>query len=196
LQGLSTALKVQTGDVLAFSRKDSFEAVVMPHLDAAHSLARWLMRDAGAAEDVLQDAVVRALTYFPTFKGVNPRGWFLQIVRNAAYGSKSINRGIQMVPIALSEGDPIGLAADIPSGDDDPEASLIKARDHCHVRQLIAALPIELRETLVLRELEELSYKEIAEVTRTPIGTVMSRLWRARRLLTQMAADKGWEGSL
>lgn len=168
----------------------------MPHLDAAHNLARWLMRDAEAAEDVLQDAIVRALTYFPTFKGINPRGWLLQIVRNAAYGSMKVNRGTQMVPIAISEGDPIGFAADIPSGDDDPETSLIRVRGHCHVRQLIAALPIELRETLVLRELEELSDKKIADVTRTPIGTVMSRLWRARRTLMQMAADKGWKGSL
>ena len=183
-----------TGDVLALSRKDTFEVVVLPHLDAAHNLARWLMRDAEAAEDLLQDAIVRALTYFPTFKGINPRGWLLQIVRNAAYGSMKVNRGMQMVPIAMSEEDYSGATADIPSGDDDPEASLIKARDHCYVRQLIAALPIELRETLVLRELEELSYKEIAEVTRTPIGTVMSRLWRARRLVTQMAAQKGWKG--
>ena len=182
------------GDVLAFSRKDSFEAVVLPHLDAAHNLARWLMRDAEAAEDVLQDAIVRALTYFPTFKGINPRGWLLQIVRNAAYGSMKVNRGVQMVPIAISEEDEPGTVSGIPSGDDDPEASLIKSRDHCHVRQLIAALPIELRETLVLRELEELSYKEIAEVTRTPVGTVMSRLWRARRMLTQMAAERGWKG--
>lgn len=182
-----------TGDVLALSRKDTFEVVVLPHLDAAHNLARWLMRDAEAAEDVLQDAIVRALTYFPTFKGINPRGWLLQIVRNSAYGSMKVNRGMQMVSIAMSEEDHIG-AADIPSGDDDPEASLIKARDHCHVRQLITALPIELREILVLRELEELSYKEIAEVTRTPIGTVMSRLWRARRLVMQMAAQKGWKG--
>jgi RNA polymerase sigma factor (sigma-70 family) len=184
---------VPTGDVLASSRNDSFEAVVLPHLDAGHNLARWLMRDAEAAEDVLQDAMLRALTYFPTFKGINPRGWLLQIVRNAAYGSMKLNRGIQMVPIAISEDDRFGFAADIPSGDDDPEASLIKARDHCHIRQLIAALPIELRETLVLREFEELSYKEIAEVTRTPIGTVMSRLWRARRMLTQTAAVQGWK---
>jgi RNA polymerase sigma-70 factor (ECF subfamily) len=185
---------VPTGNVLALSRKDTFEVVVLPHLDAAHNLARWLMRDAEAAEDVLQDAMVRALTYFPTFKGINSRGWLLQIVRNAAYGSMKVNRGIQMVPIAISEEDHSGTVADIPSADDDPEASLIKARDRCHVRQLISALPIELRETLVLRELEELSYKEIAEVTRTPIGTVMSRLWRARRRVTQMAAEQGWKG--
>jgi RNA polymerase sigma-70 factor (ECF subfamily) len=79
---------------------------------------------------------------------------------------------------------------ELPSGDDDPETSLIRSRDRGQVRTLIGALPVELRETLVLRELEELSYKEIAEVTRTPIGTVMSRLWRARRLLVQAATEQ------
>ncbi len=163
---------------------------MLPHLDAAHNLARWLMRDAGAAEDVLQDAMVRALTYFPSFKGVNPRGWLLQIVRNAAYSSMNLNPGIQLVPIATSERDGMNVIADLPSQDDDPETSLIKSRDRRHVRQLIAALPVELRETLVLRELEELSYKEIAEVTRTPIGTVMSRLWRARSLLGKYGIEQ------
>jgi RNA polymerase sigma factor (sigma-70 family) len=180
-----------TGDVRVSSRNDSFEAVVLPHLEAAHNLARWLMRDGGAAEDVLQDAMVRALTYFASFKGVNPRGWLLQIVRNAAYASMNLNRGIQLVPIATSEEDSAGAIADLPSEDDDPETSLIKSRDRRHVRQLIAALPVELRETLVLRELEELSYKEIAEVTQTPIGTVMSRLWRARQTLVRTAAAQG-----
>ena len=131
--------------------------------------------------------MVRALTYFPSFKGVNPRGWLLQIVRNAAYSSMNLNRGVQLVPIAASE-DSMDAIADLPSQDDDPETSLIKSRDRCHVRQLIAALPVELRETLVLREIEELSYKEIADVTRTPIGTVMSRLWRARSLMRSRIA--------
>ena len=72
---------------------DIFETVVLPHLDAAHNLARWLMRDAASAEDVLQEAMLRALTYFPSFKGVNARGWLLQIVRNTAYASMSLNRG-------------------------------------------------------------------------------------------------------
>ena len=170
-------------------RQDRFATVMLPHLDAAHNLARWLMRDAGAAEDVLQDAMLRALTYFPSFKGVNPRGWLLQIVRNAAYGSMSLTRGVQLVPIAASE-DGVDAIADLPSGDDDPETSLIKSRDRCRVQQLIAALPVELRETLVLRELEELSYKEIADVTRTPIGTVMSRLWRARSLMRTRMIEK------
>ena len=166
---------------------DIFETVVLPHLDAAHNLARWLMRDAASAEDVLQEAMLRALTYFPSFKGVNSRGWLLQIVRNTAYASMSLNRGVDLVPLTNTRDEPTDIVAQLPSEDDDPETSLIKSRERERIRQMIAALPIELRETLVLRELEELSYKEIAEVTHTPIGTVMSRLWRARRLLAQAA---------
>ncbi len=162
---------------------------MLPHLDAAYNLARWLMRDREAAEDVLQEAMVRALTYFASFKGVNPRAWLLQIVRNTAYGSLALNRGIETVPI-VGESDE-AIAAELVSGDDDPEAALLRARESRQVRELIAALPVELRETLVLREFEECSYKEIAEATQTPIGTVMSRLWRARQLLAQSAAAEG-----
>jgi RNA polymerase sigma factor (sigma-70 family) len=175
--------------VAASSRNALFEAAVLPHLDAAHNLARWLVRDPVAAEDVLQEAMVRALTYFSSFKGVNPRGWLLQIVRNAAYNSQKLNRGLQLVRIASADDEDDSAIVDLPSSDDDPEASVIKAQDRCRVRQLIAALPLDLREMLVLRELEELSYKEIAEITQVPIGTVMSRLWRARRLLLQSAAE-------
>jgi RNA polymerase sigma factor (sigma-70 family) len=167
----------------------SFERVVLPHLDAAYNLARWLMRDSEAAEDVLQEAMVRALTYFASFKGVNPRAWLLQIVRNTAYGSMALNRGVETVPIA-DENDEAD-AAELVSGDDDPETALLRARESRQVRDLIAALPVELRETLVLREFEECSYKEIAEATQTPIGTVMSRLWRARQLLAQAASAEG-----
>jgi RNA polymerase sigma-70 factor, ECF subfamily len=175
-----------TGDVPAGSRDDTFEAVVLPHLDAAYNLARWLVRDTTAAEDVVQEAMLRALTYFGSFKGVNPRGWLLQIVRNVAYSSTHLDRGRQLVPI-----DEEGAAGGemLTSAADDPEAALIRARGNRQVRDLIAALPVELREPLVLRELEELSYKEIAEVTRTPIGTVMSRLFRARQLLARAAAE-------
>jgi RNA polymerase sigma-70 factor, ECF subfamily len=165
------------------SRDDSFERVVLPHLDAAYNLARWLMRDGEAAEDVLQEAMVRALTYFASFKGINPRAWLLQIVRHTAYGSMALNRGVETVPI---EDDDM-LAAE----GDDPEAALLRSRESRQVRALIAALPVELRETLVLREFEEFSYKEIAEATQTPIGTVMSRLWRARQLLARAAEAEG-----
>ncbi|MGH7047412.1 MAG: sigma-70 family RNA polymerase sigma factor [Stellaceae bacterium] len=169
------------------SRSHSFEAVVLPQLDAAHNLAHWLVRDPAAAEDVLQEALLRALKYFSSFRGVNPRAWLLQIVRNTAYDSAKVDRGVQFVPLGGStDEDEIGV--DLPSGEDDPETTLIRSRDRCRAHRLIADLPVDLRETLVLRELEELSYKEIAEVTRVPIGTVMSRLWRARQLLLRAAA--------
>ncbi len=163
----------------ASSREAEFEAVVLPHLDAAHNLARWLMRDRAAAEDVLQEAMLRALTYFASFRGQNPRGWLLQIVRNTAY--TSLKPQPESVPADT-------VADELVSGEDDPEAALIHTEGRRRADRLIAALPVELRETLVLRELEELSYKEIAEITRTPIGTVMSRLWRARRMIVDAAA--------
>jgi RNA polymerase sigma-70 factor (ECF subfamily) len=164
------------------SGDDSFERIVLPHLDAAYRLARWLMRDPEAAEDLLQEAMVRALTYFASFKGVNPRAWLLQIVRNAAYGSRALNRGVETAPLDEN---------DLVASEDDPETALLRARECRQVRTLIATLPVELRETLVLREFEEFSYKEIAEATQTPIGTVMSRLWRARQMLAQAAAAEG-----
>ena len=159
---------------------------MLPHLDAAYNLARWLMRDPAAAEDVVQEAVLRALTYFSSFTGINPRAWLLQIVRNAAYASARLDRGVRLVPLDDAEAQnhlP-------PAAGDDPEAALLRASGAREVRALIAALPIELREPLVLRELEELSYKEIADITRVPIGTVMSRLWRARRVLVRAAAAR------
>ena len=168
------------------SRDDSFERVVLPHLDAAYNLARWLMRDADAAEDVVQEAMVRALSYFGGFKGINPRAWLLQIVRNTAYGSRALNRGAETVPIADDD-----TAPELASEADDPETALLRTRESRKVRELVAALPVELRETLVLREFEELSYKDIAEATQTPIGTVMSRLWRARQLLARAAQAEG-----
>lgn len=154
----------------------SFEAVVLPYLDAGYSLARWLTRDRGDAEDVVQEALVRALTYFPGFRGDNPRGWFLQIVRNAAYASLTLNRG---VPASSEPPDEETLADPA----DDPETALIRQRGRDDLARHIANLEVELRETLILREFEDLSYKEIAHITGAPIGTVMSRLWRARRSL-------------
>jgi RNA polymerase sigma-70 factor (ECF subfamily) len=175
-------------EVPAPPRNDSFEAVMLPLLDAAHNLARWLMREETAAEDVVQEAMLRALTYFPSFRGENPRAWLLQIVRNTAFDALKLDRSARFVPLAQSpDDDEAGI--DLPSGEDDPETSLIKLRDRHRLQDLIAGLPVELRETMVLRELEELSYKEIAEVTQTPIGTVMSRLWRARRALLRAAAE-------
>jgi RNA polymerase sigma-70 factor (ECF subfamily) len=165
-----------------------FEAEVMPHLDAAFTLARWLMRNGADAEDVVQEAMLRALTYFPGFKGDNARGWLLQIVRNAAYASMKLNRGPVLMANALGEDDAMEQVAD---PGDNPEVTLIREQDQKLVHTALAALPVELREALVLRELEELSYKDIARITETPIGTVMSRLWRARRLLAETVGRSG-----
>src|SRR5690349_13922463 len=106
------------------------------------------MRDPAAAEDVVQEAVLRALTYFPSFRGVNPRAWVLQIVRNAAYASRQLDRGVQFVP--FGEPGEAGAVAveEIAAGGDDPETALIKAQGARQVHELIAALPVELREPL------------------------------------------------
>jgi RNA polymerase sigma-70 factor (ECF subfamily) len=167
-----------------------FEAVVLPHLDAAYNLARYLTRNPTDAEDVVQEAVLRAVTYFGSFRGANPRAWLLQIVRNTAYASRALVRGAVTVALPGEEGAP--TAPELVDQGDNPEMALRKREDHARLARLLAALPVELRETLVLREIEELSYKEIAEITQAPIGTVMSRRWRARRLLaTAVQAEEG-----
>ncbi|HEV2268293.1 MAG TPA: sigma-70 family RNA polymerase sigma factor [Steroidobacteraceae bacterium] len=163
-----------------------FAAVALPHLDAAFNLARWLTGSRADAEDVVQEAMVRALTYFPTYRGGSSRAWILQIVRNTAYGALKARHGERMAGYTgLAEPAAVEEVAD-PA--DDPEKALIMSDDLARIDALIAGLPLELRETLVLRELEELSYRDIAQVTAVPIGTVMSRLWRARRMLAQAAA--------
>lgn len=168
-----------------------FEAVVLPHLDAAYNLARWLTRNPTDAEDVVQEAVLRAATYFASFRGANARAWLLQIVRNTAYASRALVRGAVTVALPGDERD-TAVAPELIDTGDDPETALLKREDRTRVSRLLAALPVELRETLVLREIEELSYKEIAQITQAPIGTVMSRLWRARRMLA--AAVQAEEG--
>jgi RNA polymerase sigma factor (sigma-70 family) len=164
---------------------NSFEQVVMPHLNAAYNLAHWLMRDPTLAEDIVQDAVLRALTYFASYKGGDPRAWLLRIVRNTAYaGLTARRRGVatSLDDAGLSaDGEP--LTMEIADLADDPEMALTRTQGLATLDQALAALPAELRECLVLHELEELSYKEVAHITGVPIGTVMSRLWRARQAL-------------
>jgi RNA polymerase sigma-70 factor (ECF subfamily) len=168
---------------MAADPEPSPSAVVLPHLDAAYNLARWIMGNVEDAEDVVQEAMVRALTYFPSFRGRNARAWLLQIVRNTAYSALSARRGLRLVPFAGETGGDEDPGVEPADPGDDPEAALIRARDRRQLDHLIERLPLGLRETLVMRELEELSYREIAQITGVPIGTVMSRLWRARRLL-------------
>jgi RNA polymerase sigma-70 factor (ECF subfamily) len=166
---------------------DAFAAVAVPHLDAAFNLARWLTGSRADAQDVVQEAMMRALTYFPTFRGGSSRAWILQIVRNTAYKMLAARRGA--AGGGQSSLEEAGGIEDIPDPADGPEKALILSDDLTRVDALIEGLPSELRETLILRELEDLSYREISQVTAVPLGTVMSRLWRARRMLATAAAE-------
>jgi len=155
-----------------------FEELVLPHLDAAYNLARWLARDAHDAEDVVQDACIRALKYVGSLHGSDARAWFLTIVRNAFYDWLGRNR-----PAEIVHQDDDAMAAIVDPSAVDPQQASIRGAELRALSDAIAALPLQFREVLVLRELEELSYKEIARVADIPVGTVMSRLARARGLL-------------
>lgn len=164
-----------------------FEETVLPWLDAAYNLARHLLRDAHDAEDAVQDACVRALRHFGGFRGENPRAWLLTIVRHTCY---SWRRREGRHPAATEfdeELHGVGERAD------DPEPAEERRRTSAQVERALEQLPAEFREVLVLRELEGLSYKEIAEAVRVPVGTVMSRLSRARERM-QRALAGGGEG--
>jgi RNA polymerase sigma-70 factor (ECF subfamily) len=155
-----------------------FAQVVLPHLDAGHNFARWLTRNDHDAQDVVQEACVRALRYLDGFHGDNPRAWFLAIVRHAAFDWLRRNRPAE---IDRTDTGAVDAAADL-SGQGPEQQALRRAQSRA-LADAIAELPVGFREVLILREMEELSYKEIARVTDTPVGTVMSRLARARALL-------------
>ena len=157
-----------------------FREIVPPLLDDAYTLAKWLSHSAADAEDIVQDAALRALKALETTAVERPKPWFLAIVRNAAMTWMARNR-----PKTLAyAGDPADLdAIDLRQGDEaapDPEQTLIALEDGERVRRAIAALPSPYLETLVMRDVNGLSYREIADATEAPIGTVMSRLARAR----------------
>jgi len=164
----------------------SFEEVVLPHLDAAFNYARWLTRSEADAEDVVQDAYMRAFKFFGSFRGDDGRPWLLTIVRNTWYGRFPRRAaGVSIVPTDEDGGDR-------PDESLNPEALAIQQETVERVRRALEELPADFREVLVLRELEGLSYKEIAAVVSIPIGTVMSRLARGReRLLAVLAAREG-----
>jgi len=155
-----------------------FEELVLPHLGAAYNLARWLARDAHDAEDVVQDACIRAMKYIGSLNRSDARAWFLTIVRNAFYDWCERNRPAE---IARDEGSALDAAVDHAAVD--PEQAAVRHAESKVLADAMAELPLAFREVLILREMEELSYKEIARVTNIPIGTVMSRLARARALL-------------
>jgi RNA polymerase sigma-70 factor (ECF subfamily) len=162
-----------------------FRTVVMPYIDEAYRLARWLTGNGTDAEDVVQDASLRAFRAIRSYAGGNPRAWLLSIVRNTAYSWLHKNRPAAIVPVDDLEAVEREHARPDESRDDTPEASLIAKVDAEHLRAAIAKLPAPFRETLVLRDIEGLDYREIAEATEVPIGTVMSRLARARRRLLE-----------
>lgn len=150
------------------------EESLLPHLDAAYNLAHWLVRNKQDAEDVVQEAYLRALRFWGGFRGVNSRAWLLQIVRNTCYSWVKRNH-----PADLSDEFDETVHSKEVSGED-AEAKLVSRANSDQIRRAFETLPAEFRELLVLREIEELSYKEISDVIGVPMGTVMSSLSRAR----------------
>ena len=167
------------------TRLARFQRSVLPHLDAAYNLARWLTRNDHDAEDVVQEAFVRALRYFDSLRQDDARAWLLAIVRNTCYTWLEKNRPADMVAIEdegllSADAESLGHAAPAESN---PEVIVLQSAQKKLVNQALEELPIAYREVLVMRELEDLSYKEIAQAAGVPIGTVMSRLARGRELL-------------
>lgn len=166
--------------------------IVAPHLADAYTLARWLTRSRTDADDVLQESCIRALGAIEQQSGRSARAWLLAIVRNTAYTWLNSKRTVTLVGIDdLSETDRVhfergGREADSAT---DPESEIIAHAEVTELESLIAGLPLEFREALVLRDLQGLGYKEIAEVTGAPVGTVMSRLARARQRLISALKD-------
>lgn len=166
------------------SQNVRFEQVVLPHLGAAYNLARWLVRNDEDAEDIVQEAFLRAFKFFGGYRGGESRTWLLTIVRNTCYSWLQRNRARELTdPLDETQED---LAVDFAS----PESVLMKNVDARIVREALVSLPIEFREVMVMREMEELSYKEIALIADLPLGTVMSRLARGRKRLHSLLADR------
>ena len=156
---------------------ERFERIILPHLDDAYTLARYLVRDSHAAQDVVQDAALRALRYFDGYRGGDARAWLLSIVRNVSLTWRQRTAGdAHTVDIA-----DIGVA-----GGSETDAAAIESSERQRIVGAIESLPEEFREIIVLREIEELSYKEISTVVGVPVGTVMSRLARGRKRLAAL----------
>jgi RNA polymerase sigma-70 factor, ECF subfamily len=182
--------EVGLGQILGNSdrrRQGRFEAIALPHLDAAYALARWMTRNDADAADVVQEAFLRAFRYFDSYRGEDAKSWMLKIVRRTCYNWLERNRSADVVSLEVGEefGDAVATSTT------DTGALLESRSDLRLLNRLIEALPAPLREMIVLRELHELGYREIAEVTGIPIGTVMSRLHRARSLLLRAHSQIG-----
>jgi len=163
-----------------------FRTQVLPHLNSAFNVARWLTRNDQDAQDVTQEAYLRAYKFFPGFHGENPRAWLLAIVRNTFYTWYQQNR--EQASATLFDETIHSLEVGNAYQDDSPEVMLIRRENQKQVHMALRNLPLEFREVMVLRELEELSYKEIAAIVGIPMGTVMSRLGRGRQQLAVLLA--------
>jgi RNA polymerase sigma-70 factor (ECF subfamily) len=180
------------------NRAQRFGELIEPLLNDAYTFARYLARDASVAEDIVQDACLRAFRHVDTLRGNEARPWLLKIVRNCFYAwreKNSAQANLQPFAADLPGDDPTGMEeSDEAQLDLDPQRILERAVTGEAVRAMIEILPVQFREALVLRELNDLSYREIAELTGMPIGTVMSRLARARELLRKMWLERAAEG--
>jgi RNA polymerase sigma-70 factor (ECF subfamily) len=161
-------------------KRDRFEEAVLCHLDAAYNLARWLTREEAGAEDALQEACLRAFRFFDSQHGSSPKAWFMAIVRNSCLDWLKEHR-----QRAAEEEYDDDVHGGTTGGSEQPEAAAARTADTRWLHECMAALPREYREVLVLRELEEFSYKEISAIVGVPMGTVMSRISRGRDLLQQ-----------
>jgi RNA polymerase sigma-70 factor (ECF subfamily) len=176
-------LPVQGGPQSANDTRDGFEQNIVPHLGAARDLARFLSKDADAAQDIVQEALLRAYRGFAGYRGENARAWVLSIVRNCYYDwLMSQRRESRLEVDSHDAGYTEELILNISSDECTPEAMLVREAERQTVRVVLDTVPLPLREILMLREFEELSYRQISEITALPIGTVMSRLARARRV--------------
>jgi RNA polymerase sigma factor (sigma-70 family) len=168
------------GETQAVGWGGRFEQIVMPHMDAAYNLARWLVRNPQDAQDIVQESYLRAYKFFPGFQGGDARAWLLKIVRNTSYAFFEKNR-----PASQAEefDEKVHTREPTPL---DAEAAMVSTAESRMLREALEELPLNFREILILRELEGLSYREVAEVVNVPIGTVMSSLARGRERLREV----------
>ncbi len=170
--------------VQAQDKLTRFEQCMMPHMNGAYSLARWLTGNHEEAEDVVQEAYLHAFKSFDAYRGGNSRSWLFRIVRNAFYDSLRHKQHQRLAPL------PEGRTEDVTDPSPSPDVGLLQKADAELLNQAIAALPVEYREVFVMRDLEDCSYKEIADVAGVPLGTVMSRLARAREQVRKYLFDR------
>jgi len=173
------------------TKRARFQSLMLPHLNAAFNMARWLTRNPQDAEDVVQEAYLRALKFFDSLHGEDARAWLLAIVRNTFYTWYREHHA-QNEDMLFDEElhSPAIIASDaFQPTDDNPETLLMRKDSEQRLQQALFALPLEFREVMVLRELEDLSYKQISAIVGIPIGTVMSRLGRGRKLLARILAE-------